>query len=182
MRNVVGDWTIGALARYQSGLPILAPYSNNNLNSILLRSANSGSYATFDNRVPGQPLFLKNLNCRCFDPTKTLVLNPAAWTDPGPGNWGAGAPYYNDYRYERRPEENLNFGRVFRVRENVRLTVRAEFYNAFNRTYLNNPIATNAAATPVLSGGLVTSGFGFVNTGSTFSPPRTGQIVMRLIW
>jgi hypothetical protein len=181
MRSVVGDWTIGALARYQSGLPILAPYSNNNLNALLLRNANSG-VATFDNRVPGQPLFLKNLNCRCFDPTKTLVLNPAAWSDPGAGNWGAGAPYYNDYRYERRPEENINFGRVFRLRENVNLTVRAEFYNAFNRTYLNNPVSTNAAATPVISGGLVTSGFGFINTGSTFSPPRTGQIVMRLIW
>jgi outer membrane receptor protein involved in Fe transport len=183
MRRAVGDWTVGFLARYQSGLPILVPYSNNSLNAILMRSANSGSYATFDDRVPGQPLFLKNLNCRCFDATRTLVLNPAAWTDPGSGNWGTAAPYYNDYRFERRPEENVNFGRVFRLRENVNLTVRAEFYNAFNRTYLNNPASTNAAATPVVSSsGVVTSGFGFINTGTTFSPPRTGQIVMRLVW
>jgi hypothetical protein len=182
IRASLGDWTLGFLARYQSGLPILVPYSNNGLQSDLLRSANGAADATFDDRVPGQPLFLKNINCGCIDPTKTLVLNPAAWTDPGPGNWGTSAPYYNDYRYERRPEENANFGRVFPIREKLKLTVRAEFYNVFNRTYLNNPTSTNAAATAVQGGGLYTSGFGYINSGTTFEPPRTGQIVMRLVW
>ena len=36
-------------------------------------------------RVPGQPLFLQDPNCHCFDPSKTFVLNPAAWVNPPAG-------------------------------------------------------------------------------------------------
>ena len=122
--------------RYQSGNPITAPCSNNGLNSDLLRSA---SCITYDNRVAGQNPFSYNLNCHCFDPQKTFVLNPAAWSDPGAGNWGFGSPYYNDYRYQRRPEENLNVSRTFRVREGMSLMIRLEMFNAFNRTEVNNP-------------------------------------------
>ena len=50
----------------------------------------------------------------CIDPTKELVLNPAAWTNPPDGQFGTGAPYYNDYRYQRRPSESMSLGRVFR--------------------------------------------------------------------
>jgi len=57
--------------------------------------------------LAGVPLFTKDLNCRCFDPNTTFVLNPQAWTDPAPGQWGTAAPYYSDYRTRRRPQENL---------------------------------------------------------------------------
>ena len=101
LRAVTRDWTVGGILRYQSGLPILVPASNNTLSSILFRG-------TFENRVPGQPLFLQDLNCHCFDPNKTFLLNPKAWSDPAPGQWGTAAPYYNDYRYQRRPAESLS--------------------------------------------------------------------------
>jgi len=178
VKNVVGGWTAGALMRYQSGFPILAPCSNNGLNSDLLRAA---SCITFDNRVPGVSPFLDNLNCHCFDPNKTFVLNPAAWTDPGAGNWGVGAPYYNDYRYQRRPEEDLSLSRNFRIGERLSVNLRGEFFNAFNRTEVNNPTSTNAAATQsVSSTGQTISGFGYINNGTTFSNPRSGQIVLRI--
>ena len=57
--------------------------------------------------LAGVPLFTKDLNCRCFDPNTTFVLNPQVWTDPAPGQWGTAAPYYSDYRTRRRPQENL---------------------------------------------------------------------------
>jgi len=178
-RAVTRGWTLGGVLRYQSGLPILVPYSNNGLNSLLLRNTGTNP-ATFDNRVPGQPLFLQDLNCHCFDPNKTLVLNPKAWVDPGSGQWGTAAAYYNDYRYQRRPDENMTFGRVFQLREGMTLQIRAELYNVFNRTEMNNPTPTNAAATAVTnSQGQYTSGFGFINTGTTFSPPRSGQLTAR---
>src|SRR5206468_11932310 len=53
-------------------------------------------------------------NCHCFDPNTTLVLNPAAWTDAAPGQFGTAAAYYNDYRWQRQPAESLSFGRTFR--------------------------------------------------------------------
>jgi hypothetical protein len=164
--------------RFQSGFPILAPCSNNGLNSDLLRAA---SCITFDNRVPGQSPFLQNLNGHNFDPNKTFVLNPAAWSDPGAGNWGFGAPYYNDYRYQRRPEEDLSLSRNFRISEKVSLNLRGEFFNVFNRTEVNNPTSTNAAATPSVSAaGQTISGFGYINNGTTFANPRSGQVVLRV--
>jgi hypothetical protein len=129
LREFSRDWTLGAILRYQSGFPILAPCSNNGLNSLLLRSS---SCATFENRVPGQPLFTQNLNCGCFDPNKTFVLNPNAWSDPAAGTWGTASAYYNDYRAARRPSEQINFGRTFRIHEQVRFIVTAIFFNVFN--------------------------------------------------
>jgi len=173
--QAVRDWAIGATMSYASGLPILAPTSTNNLSTLLFRS-------TFDNRVAGQQLFLSDLNCHCIDPSKTLVLNPAAWTNPTDGQWGSAAPYYNDYRYQRRPAEAVSFGRVFRFRERYAFTVRMNFQNIFNRTEMSNPGGTNILTPTTKSpAGLLTGGFGFINYvgGTTFSPPRQGTLEMR---
>src|SRR5947207_12906651 len=80
--------------------------------------------------------FLKDLNCHCIDPTKDLVLNPAAWTNPVDGQFGTGAPYYNDYRQQRRPSESMSLGRVFKFREGGAraLTGRMNFENIFHTT------------------------------------------------
>jgi len=171
-RAAIGGWTIGAILRYASGLPIPVPLAQNNLSSLLFQT-------TYFNRVPGKPLFLKDLNCHCIDPNKDLVLNPAAWADPDPGQWGTSAPYYNDFRYERRPNEQLSLGRIFRIREGMSFQIRAEFFNPFNRTYMNDPVATNPLLPPTNSNGVLTSGFGYINPGSLNSQPRNGQIVAR---
>jgi len=179
VKTAVRGWTFGGILRYSSGMPLLVPAANNALNSLLFRNT---SAATFANRVPGQPLFLQDLNCHCFDPNTTFVLNPKAWTDPAPGQFGVSAPYYNDYRGPRRPDESLSLGRIFRIHESMSFQIRAEFFNPFNRTYLNNPDSTNAAATQRVTNGQVVSGFGRINTGSTFLAPRNGQIVARFQW
>ena len=55
------------------------------------------------------------------------------------------------------------------------LSVRAEFFNVFNGTYLNNPASTNAGATQSINGaGQTISGFEYIRTGTTFGPPRIG--------
>ena len=94
MSAVVRDWTIGAVLRYASGIPIHVPLSTTNLGSYVFQN-------TFVNRVPGEPLFTEDLNCHCFDPNSTFVLNPKAWANPPVGQWGTAAAFYNDYRQRR---------------------------------------------------------------------------------
>jgi hypothetical protein len=186
LKYVLGGWQTGALATYASGTPILVPASANLLNTDTFESA------SYLNRVPGVPLFLKDLNCHCFDPTKTLVLNAAAWTSPAPGTFGTSPAYYSDYRSERHPVENFSVGRTFRIREQMNLTVRAEFINIFNRTVLPAPSATspltsatcfvsgnNGPTGACQSGATIASGFGFMQTANITGTPRQGQIAVR---
>src|SRR5262249_40151687 len=109
---VARDWTIGTFLAYSSGLPIRVPAAQNALASVYFRG-------TFANRVPGQPLFTQELNCHCYDPNKTFVLNPNAWSDPAAGQFGTAAAFYSDYRAQRRPQESLALGRTFRFRERI---------------------------------------------------------------
>ena len=171
---IARDWQIGTLLRYSSGTPIPSPTSTNSMATYVFQS-------TLFNRVPNVPLFTQDLNCHCFDPSKTFVLNSAAWSNPASGQWGAAAAYYSDFRYQRRPVENISIGRIFRIQERASFQIRAEFTNIFNRTEVNNPTATNPLATPTTNNGLTTGGFGYINVGSTFpsSPPRQGQLVAR---
>jgi hypothetical protein len=174
----VRDWTIGGFMQYTSGLPIAPPLANINptLGALSFQS-------TYQNRVPGEPVFLQDLNCHCFDPNTTFVLNPRAWTNPTPGTFGAGS-YYNDYRQQRRPLENLAFGRLFRIKERASVSVRIEFTNVFNRTFMQNPTSTNPQAPQTRvnnndPNSQTTAGFGFINNTTVASPPRQGQIVAR---
>lgn len=171
----IRDWMIGASAVYASGQPIAAPIAQNGLYSLLFRN-------TFANRVPGQPLWTKDINCHsCFDPNKDFVLNPKAWVDPPAGQFGTGAAYYDDYRQQRRPMEYVSVGRIFRIGERVALSIRADFQNIFNRTFPNDPSSTNAkAAQNRDANGKPTGGFGYISTTSVYMAARQGMIVARL--
>ena len=180
----IRDWTIGAYVLYASGLPILAPQAQNNLNPLLLR--NTGGALSYANRVSGQPLFAQDLNCHCFDPSRDFVLNPAAWAEPAAGQFGTGAAYYSDYRSTRTPRENLAIGRTFRIGEGgVNFNIRAEFTNIFNRVIVPDPTATNARATQTRNAaGMTTAGFGRINTAAVpgIATQRQGMIVGRLVF
>jgi len=83
-------------------------------------------------------------------------------------------------------------GRTFRFREQMSLTIRAEFINIFNRTVFPNPSATTplTPATCFVSGNsgptgacqpgaTIASGFGFMQTANIPGTPRQGQIAAR---
>jgi TonB dependent receptor len=197
------DWNYSGVLRYQSGQIIQTPFSSNNLLSNLARGpANNpalwGGGYTFMNRVPGQPLLLVDPNSK-FDPTKQLALNPNAWAEPQYGTFGASAPYFSDFRWQRQPGESMAFGRTFNIKERAQFMFRVEFQNIFNRLFYSVPangapfggqttlITSAVGRANSLSGtsGLLSSGFGYVNwvnggVGSNGSAqPRSGQIVMR---
>ncbi len=170
---VLYDWQVGAILSYASGFPIPAPIAQNNLATAIFQSTNAI-------RVPGVPLFLQDLNSGEVDPRRGFYLNPAAWIDPPQGQFG-GPATYGDYRFQRRPNEAMNFGRNFRFGERVTAQARVEFQNIFNRIRPNNPASTNALApqTPAPSINAVATGFGAISwQGTTGS--RQGQMVFRL--
>ena len=170
----LADWTIGAVLQYGSGTPISTPgnLSNNNSSTIL-----RGTWAT---RVPGQPLYLEDVNCHCFDPSRTQLLNPDAWTDTPSGQFSPSAQRYNDFRVRRRPQELMSIARNFRIKESVVLMIRAEFNNIFNRTYFGNPSTNRGAALRTAPDGSYTSGFGTINNTGNVAGQRQGTLVMRL--
>jgi hypothetical protein len=195
---VTRDWQLGAFLQYGSGLPLTPPaatVANNLTGGEMFRT--------------GQPLFKKDLNCGCINPYTDQVLNPAAWANPVAGTWGPGPTpglvaglYYSDFRQARRPSENINIGRNFRIKERMNLQIRAEFANAFNRMQLGNPVttspynATNALQNPTVVGGRYTGGFGAYTIGSVgingqpsftangtvgqlYAQPRQGTLIAR---
>ena len=171
------DWTVGTLLVYSSGLPIPSPVATTSIANQLFQNSTM-------NRVTGVNPYNVDLNCHCFNPGGVLALNPAAWTNPTPGTFGNSALYYGDFRFERHPQENMNLGRTWAFRERFTLQLRVEFNNIFNRTFINDPLATNPFA-PASKGpnGYYTGGYGYINLATTstqFGQPRNGDIVMKV--
>ena len=180
---VLANWRLGTLSTWQSGNLLTAPGSNNGIGGFL-----STGY-TRQVRVPGAPLYLKNPQCGCIDPTQETILNPAAWQDQASGVAGSNITYFNDFRGQRRAIISGGFGKEFKIRERTSFSLRAEFFNLFNQNLSIADPSTGSPATPPTrsANGLLTGGFGFLNylgiasnsVNSSLPTPRTGQLVAR---
>jgi hypothetical protein len=181
------------------------PGSQTNLNALIFQN-------TLVERVPGEPLFTTNwvdkngkthtneeldINCGCYDPRKTFVLNPKAWRNPPDGKFSTSNAHYGDFRQQRRPSESMSLARRFRIGERATFMVRAEFTNIFNRLGVNVPSVANPFSTQTTDRitGFTTGGWGYISPaavgGSNTNPaaagaasfatppPRSGTIVGR---
>jgi hypothetical protein len=193
LRHLLKDWRIGAYLVYQSGFPIMAPMALNYPNPAqmlslcapfsVLGGCNTSPFfnapASYSNRKPGVPLFTQDINSN-YDPATTFILNADAWETPPEAQFGVGSGYYNDYRYRRRATENMSLERVFRFREGMSLSIRAELNNVFNRTQIPSP--SNSMLLPKgydPTTGLPSSGFGYTSGYINAGGQRTGQLVLR---
>jgi hypothetical protein len=127
-----------------------------------------------------------DIDCHCFDPEKTQVLNPLVWENVPDGTWAAQTQVLPFFRNGRRPTESANFARNFRFGPEARfnLQVRVEFQNIFNRKFVPNPVLGNFTAPVIVtSDGRNISGFGTFgnlrNAGAFGSSQRSGQLVAR---
>jgi len=203
---VTRDWQFGAVMRYASGFPIRTPAATTTLNNLIFQT-------TLMERVPGQPFYtdtwvdkngkthtgeVLDINCGCFDPNRTFVLNPKAWKNPPEGHFGTSNAHFSDYRMQRRPVESMSIARTFRFKERATLMLRAEFTNIFNRTGINVPSFTMPLSTQTTDRltGMPSGGFGYISPAAvggsntnpaaagtaTFAtpPPRQGTIVARI--
>ena len=102
-----------------------------------------------------------DINCHCFDPAKTVVLNPNAWQVIPDAQWTDDTSTYAFFRGARRPSESANLARNFRIKERYTFQVRMEFVNIFNRSFLPAP---SLAFSPV-------------NTASTLQKASNGNYI-----
>ncbi len=178
-------WTTDGIFHYQSGFPIQTPNSTNTLNQVTFTSSNNGN-SVWANRVAGQPLFLHGLNSHNVNPRTTFFLNPAAWVNPAPGAYATSKPYYGDYRGPRYPSEQLGVGKSFDITEGLKFSLRADFFNVFNRwAYPNLNNTGNPFQAAQYSGdGSIANGFGYLGDGISGAggnfAPRSGEFVARI--
>ena len=197
----LSDWGLGVYLEYKSATVLNRPSSNGTTPLSLFLGRGPGG-AQLKKDASGNPMnpwsvnwvdysgTLRtdpiDVNCKCYDPTKTQVLNPNAWENIPNGQWGADQSSIRYYRGVRTPLENANFSRNFRIKERVNLNVRVEFNNIFNRTQLPNPTVTGnfaTAPTKFTSGpqtGLYSGGFGTLSVLSGTTVSRTGTYVARI--
>lgn len=190
---VLKDWNVGWYLQYQSAPIIVRPTANAGAFPI---SGWLGRGPGPAERVASQPLYTTNwtdldgkqhtdeldINCHCFDPTKTVVLNPAAFSGTPDGKWASNFSTLREFRGIRLPTENANFGRTFRIKEKVTFNVRVEFANVFNRLRLPQPSAAAVTAAPIKSPltGLYTSGYGTIVPTAGTQGQRSGTLVGRI--
>jgi Carboxypeptidase regulatory-like domain/TonB dependent receptor len=169
--HAVGGWTLGFQGNYGSGLPFTQISSNYSMPYYFSGSrANFANGATADNmknQFHGRSVDLNNLN----DPGNT-DFNPSSFASTTPQAPFGNSPYaYNKWRWNPgAASENMSVLKHFSFGSNERYsaTLRAEFYDVFNRHYLAAPDTGIGDAT-----------FGQV---TTVYGNRTGQLGARFQW
>ncbi len=198
---IVSGWGLGWYMQYQSA-PVLGRPADQGANPISrflgfgpggaqLKLNADGSemnpwsvnWVDYDGKQRTDPI---DINCHCFDPTKNVALNPAAWESVPAGQFGRSQSTIRSFRGMRYPSENFNVSRNFRLAERMVLHLRVEVTNAFNRTQLPNPSLLTFTAAPqtfapgTANAGLYSAGFGTMNPLGGTANSRTGLFVGRL--
>src|SRR6266404_2149293 len=159
--RVIGDWQLSGIETVQTGLPFTPQLSYN--------PSNDG-----DGRNPVRPSLNPNFTGQLIlgDPNK--YFDPAAFIAPLAGTYG-NAPR-NSLEGPGLVETDFSLAKKFLFTERLNLQFRAELFNIFNHTNLNNPnpvVLTSATSGPSPTAGVITS---------TTTSSRQIQFGLKLLW
>jgi hypothetical protein len=163
-RALVSDWTLSAVVRYESGLPLA------------IRSSNSyagWAYPIYANVNPGVELDA-NFDGSQFNPANLAdpanrYFNPGAFSNPTYGSLGSGPARLANLRGFGGAYEDLGILKDIRFGR-FTAQVKFELMNVFNRHYFSDP--QTSLGSPY---------FGQVTSLGT-QTPRQGQLGLRLQW
>jgi hypothetical protein len=162
----VGGWNVSGIATIQSGLPI---------------SVSSNQNLTFSYGGDARP----NLTGGPLETTGSVKdrlgrwLDPAGFTDAARFTFGNAGRFLPGVTGPGLHNWDLSLLKNFKIplREGMRLQLRGEFFNAFNKANFNNPGATAFGLTP--TGALVRPDFGRI-TGT--GPARIIQLGLKFYY
>lgn len=157
-RHIVGGWVLTGIHQYSTGTPITLS-ANNTLplfNQVLRPTVISGVNRQVSNAD--------------FDPNRDLWINRDAFRVPTAFTFGTAARAYTDLRAPNFLNENFGLmKRTSILGERMKLTFRAELFNAFNRTIFAAPQANVSNAQ-----------FGRISGIAGGTTPRQGQLALRV--
>lgn len=139
---VLGGWTVSAIMNYASGTPLGFGAS----------TALSGGWNGATNRAniaPGQ-MKVSGFDKSKFELSTALspgntYLNKQLFSQPAPLTLGTAAPRYSQVRALGNINEDITVSKGFRLSERVRMQLRAEMLDAFNRHKLGG-LATSVTS------------------------------------
>ena len=121
---LLAGWNISGVLRYESGRPFNITMSND-----------LGGFLFNDQKRPNRAAGVDAVASRSggFDPNVDRYFNPAAWTDPGPLQFGNAVRRDGTVRGFPTYSEDLNIFKVFPMADQSKMRVEASIGNIFNR-------------------------------------------------
>lgn len=167
---VIGNWALTSIWQWQSGSPFSVFGSSDSAGTALGQRADladPAAVAGFYTRIAANPALDPRTQ---VGPTANLFKNPCAGVvnaagttctlqrDGRQGTVGRNVFYGPDYnKFDLAVIKRFPMNRF---REGMRLTIRADFFNIFNRVNLNKPNATNININSASFGQATTAGAG----------------------
>jgi hypothetical protein len=125
----LGGWQFNGIVTLQTGTPFNVTANNDGLVD--------GNNPVYANCI-GNPYAGATTNPKLFT-TTGFIINPAAFSQPGPGQFGTCAPY--QFYGPGIQTWDLSLFKQFKFTERYQLQFRTEFFNAFNHPNFANPNA-----------------------------------------
>jgi hypothetical protein len=129
-RALLGGWNVSGILRYESGRPLMITMDNAAMGGLLFNSQRR------PNRVEGTDG--KGFDGD-FDPFTGNYFNRTAWSDPGPLALGNALRRDPSVRGFPTFSEDVNFFKVFALRNEMRLRFEAQVGNLFDRVRYCDP-------------------------------------------
>jgi hypothetical protein len=161
-KNLAGGWQLSGVLQYQSGTPLGLGANGNPLNTNFNRP----------NVVPGvKPVISwENVDKTDASGNPLPVLNPKAFSDPGPWVPGSAPRILDSVRLPPTYNENIALAKKFFLGDRVNAELRIEFFNILNR------VIRSCIPDPNVSDG----SFGLAPQQCQSNLPRQGQGYFRI--
>jgi hypothetical protein len=168
MKNAIGGWQISGILTYNSGTPFgIGAYGSplgggNRANIVTGVKPYLGSYSSTNKCAVGT----SGSSCQALP-----ILNPAAFSEPGPWVVGASPRQLSYLRLPWSENENVALAKKFFFGERVHAELRVEFFNLLNRMLAAcGPQDTTAGD----------ANFGLAQIGCQSNTRREGQAFFRV--